>query len=120
MSRGPTQRARVLRQLINAEKHGITARDFLLPDVCDGGRPITRLASRIDEIRAEIRAEGRSIDASGRRHGFVIYRLIEAAPRPAPPASQSHGDESKEAVLFDPAIGAAPPAGAIGDWEPEP
>lgn len=27
--------------------------DFLLPDVCDGGKPITRLAARIGELKQE-------------------------------------------------------------------
>ncbi|WCB92293.1 hypothetical protein DSM104299_00983 [Baekduia alba] len=58
-----TQTARVEQLLRRRGELGITAADFLLPDVADGGPPILRLAARVDELRS--------------RHGVTIVTLFE-------------------------------------------
>lgn len=47
-----TQRARLLALLRDRGPAGVSPADFLLPDVADGGPPITRLAARALELRA--------------------------------------------------------------------
>jgi hypothetical protein len=69
----PSQRQRVIRLLLDRGPRGISQRDFLLPGVVDGGKPIARLASRIDELRQE----GADIVAGGWRSSFRIYVLRE-------------------------------------------
>lgn len=76
-----TQRLRVLTALRTAGRVGITQGDFLLPDVSDGGDPITRIAARIDELRDQ----GVAIDKAGRRGKFDIYCLVDASNLPATP-----------------------------------
>lgn len=65
------QTDRVLAAL-RAHPRGITAVDFLLPDVIDGGTPITRLGARI----LDLRDQGCRIETVGRRQKCVIYKLI--------------------------------------------
>lgn len=79
-----SQKARVLGLLRERGDRGITAADFLLPDVVDGGKPIARLAARVDELRSR----GLTIVTEGRRAGFSIYvlreeRRVAAVPPPA-------------------------------------
>lgn len=74
------QRRRVIRLLTERGADGITQRDFLLPHVADGGPPIARLASRIDELRHH---DGLDISDAGWRDKYRIYRLdqlVEAHP----------------------------------------
>jgi hypothetical protein len=95
----PTQRDRVLNALRHAGDRGITATDFALPNVIDGGPPIARLAARVDELRA-----GHHIEHAGRRNRCAIYRLVTLpAPVIAPPA------DDDPSALFGTTIGAAPP-----------
>ena len=90
-----TQTERVLRALELAGDHGITQVDFLAPNVCDDGPPVTRLSARIMELRVA----GHTITAAGKRdrcRRFVLHRPVMVTPVPA-------GDER----LFTPAPGDA-------------
>lgn len=66
------------------DKHptGICAVDFLLPNVVDGGPPITRLAARIKDLRDA----GEAIDVIGERHGCAVYARARAQVQPVTPA----------------------------------
>lgn len=100
-----TQRERVLTALRRAGARGVDATQFLLPNVIDGGPAITRLASRIDELRSR----GHHIEHAGRRKRMVIYRL---ASLPAP-VVQAPSIDDDPAALFGAAVGAAPPRSAL-------
>jgi len=78
-----SQRDRVLRLLVERGARGVIQRDFLPPGVVDGGKPIARLASRIEELRND---DGLKIVSAGRRSGYEVYRLADpaTAPKPAP------------------------------------
>ena len=65
-----TQRERVLKAARSFR--GITQVDFLLPNVVDGGEPITRLAARINELDSE----GYGFECLGRRDRCKIWRLV--------------------------------------------
>lgn len=111
----PTQGDRILRALRQVGARGITATDFALPHVIDGGRPITGLAARIDELRSG----GHAIDRIGTRHRCAIYCLAGDADV----RSDDHtalvgrapqlGLKDTTDVLFDPVLGAAPPRSAL-------
>lgn len=77
------QTDRVLALLQRRGAQGITPIDFLLPGVADGGKPITRLAARIKDLRDA----GHRID-SGVAGGVAVYRLASAASS-GPEAQQS-------------------------------
>jgi hypothetical protein len=78
---------------------------FLLPAVIDGGAPITRLASRIDELRKP----GHQIENAGRRQRVVVYRLTSLpAPVVRPPAI-----DYDPGALFGAGVGASPPRSAL-------
>lgn len=81
---------------------GITAVDFLLPDVIDGGKPITRVAARI----LDARMQGHDIVTDGERNGCVVYRL--ARPEPGCAGGQPAAPEqSTPSGLNDLSSGAA-------------
>lgn len=69
-----TQTRRVLRALERNPERGVTAVDFQLPDVIDGGKPITRLAARVQDLQDA----GYRITAGERRQKCVVYRLVPA------------------------------------------
>lgn len=86
---------RVLDQL----RRGTTCQvDWYAPHVVDGGKPITRLAARINELREQ----GHRIMVVGRKHKCAVYELMPPAPVEVAP------------VLFDPALGSVP-AGPYDD-----
>lgn len=103
--RPPTQQARVLRALRESGNRGTEQSEWLAPNVRDRRGPITRLASRI----ADLRAAGYTIRTAGRRHGFRVY-VLEEEPgprlRPAPP----------RAALLDASAGVQSPRSAIAPW----
>lgn len=66
-----TQTERVLAAL-RTYPRGITQVDFLLPDVIDGGAPITRIGARI----LELRDAGHMIVSGPRRDKCVTYKLL--------------------------------------------
>lgn len=72
-----TQRARVLTALRRRGADGITAADFLPPVVIDGGPPILRLPSRVDELRQA----GHRITTRRSANRLARY-VLEASPVP--------------------------------------
>jgi hypothetical protein len=79
-----TQKARVLDALRRVGSHGLTAIDFSPPHVIDGGAPITRVAARIEELRAG----GHKISSRGRRSKCVVYVLEDALRESLPPVPE--------------------------------
>lgn len=81
----PTQKDRVLLHLMRAGSTGITQGDWLAFGGADGQGRITRLAARVEELRAI----GMDIRTEGSRNGFSVYKLVpravEAASEPMPP-----------------------------------
>jgi len=76
-----SQSARVLRML-RRHPDGVCQAEFLLPNVLDGGHPITRLAARVRDLKDE----GYEIVVAGERYSCAVYKIVEAAsPPPAPP-----------------------------------
>jgi len=71
-----TQTQRVLKALEDAGPAGITQKDFLLPDIIDGGAPITRVGARIKELRED----GHVIESAGVRQKFAVYVLVRTRP----------------------------------------
>lgn len=67
----PTQVERVERLLRQRGEQGVTPVDFLLPNIVDGGRPITRVAARV----LDLRNQGLNITTSGTRNGVAVYVL---------------------------------------------
>lgn len=78
-----TQRTRVLAALVARGPVGITSADFQPGRVVDGGKPIARLASRIEELRNDHHV---AIVSGGRRGSLEIYVLADHASVPTPPA----------------------------------
>jgi hypothetical protein len=91
------QAQRVLRAL-RRHPDGVTQVDFLLPNVIDGGHPITRLAARIRDLRDQ----GETIIVDGERYGCAVYKLPPKQPvELPPPVVQMPEREPKPATLFD-------------------
>jgi hypothetical protein len=67
-----TQQDRVLAALTRAGARGVTQVDFLLPNVIDGGAPITRVAARVNELRND----GFQIQTDGERDSCAVYKLV--------------------------------------------
>jgi hypothetical protein len=105
-----TQKLRVLAALRSRGARGITSVDFLLPNIIDGGKPITRVAARV----LELRQENHRIVVEGERDGCYIYRLLEDAQdaRPVPPAPSA-------AETLGSLPDAARPRNAIFGWDEE-
>lgn len=74
-----TQRRRILAQLVQCGTRGITQADFLPPRVIDGGTPIARLASRIEELRNDHHV---AIIDAGWRSKLKVYALADASTLP--------------------------------------
>lgn len=64
-----TQRERVLKKAHSYD--GVCQADFLLPNVCDEGPPITRVAARLFELESE----GYCFDRIGWRDKCKVFRL---------------------------------------------
>lgn len=71
-----TQKQRVLTALQRTGWQGITQVDFLAPHVIDGGKPVTRLAARI----LELREDGHAIRVVGERQECAVYQLEANRP----------------------------------------
>ena len=69
-----TQKERVLKALQSAGAAGVCMTDFLAPDVCDGGTPITRMAARV----LDLKNEGHQIDCVIEA-GVAVYVLRSEA-----------------------------------------
>jgi hypothetical protein len=105
-----TQVERVLHAARRAGPRGITAVDFLAPDVCDGGKPITRLAARINDLEHR----GFKFRDGGRRQSTKVYVLDRVPVTFAWPDTPPEPADTT-VRLFDPVVGSAPPRGAYDD-----
>lgn len=84
-----TQTARILRAL---ERGPVTPVDFGAPDVIDGGKPIMRVAARIQDLRDR----GYQITTSTAPNGIAIYEMEagHGSGRENTPQSQDNGGSS--------------------------
>lgn len=101
---------RVLNELRRAGTFGVDQTQFLAPNVCDGGDPLTNLAGRIWDLRHK---HGCVITEGGWRNGGCrIYVLVSepAAVAPSP-------DPVPPAGLFDQSVGVAPPRSPYDERE---
>ncbi len=73
------------RALLKAGPVGVTAVDFLAPNVIDYGPPITRVAARIEELRKD----GLPIQSGGERDSCRVYILRAVQLPTGPPAPVS-------------------------------
>ncbi len=103
----PSQTERVLNALRKAGGRGVTQVDFSLPDVIDGGPPITRVAARIKDLRRQ----GHTIVPAGTRQRCRIYELV-AVPAPADLAYAAATE-----AAFDAPARPAPKCAIFDDWE---
>ncbi len=102
-ARHKTQIERVLDEL---RRGPVKVTDFAAPDVCDGAKPILRVAARVDELRKQ----GFDITSSRASNGCAIYTL--ASPKdgagiagPLAPAVTGSGADSH---VLSSAVSAAP------------
>lgn len=103
-----TQTERVLRALQQAGDRGVTQVDFALPDVVDGGPPITRVAARVKDLRVQ----GHVIVGAGTRQSCRVYELV---PQTDLQAADTAPDA--DAGLFAPAEPEGPRCAIYDDWE---
>lgn len=107
------QRLRVLDALRAAGNAGVGTSCFLAPDVVDGGKPIVRLPSRIDELRKA----GYTIVSHRAPNGTAIYRLVGEAAPAAACAPEPVSDDEPDASLFDSAPSASSsPYDPLSEW----
>lgn len=90
-SRKPTQMDRVLEA--SRSYRGVCQAELLGPDVVDGGKPITRLAARIEDLETKRQCVFENL---GWKSGTKIYRLVSA---PDSQRSIDTGDSSPSAGL---------------------
>jgi len=96
----PTQNARILTLLTQRGERGITAMDMLSP-TADGGPPVMRLPSRIDELRrCGYRISSRMVATAG---GARVARYILTVASGS--SAQSYPDEAPAPAAFSDAIG---------------
>jgi hypothetical protein len=76
---------------------GITQVDFLLPDVVDGGPPITRLAARL----LEADRMGYSFECLGRRDRCKVWRLLDVEQTIDPPLPPGVPSEPPQGLPVD-------------------
>lgn len=93
-----SQNDRVLAALRRAGRFGITQVDFSLPDVIDGGKPINRVAARINDLGNA----GHVIGKRGTRNRCAVYVLKASGVSPTVPAASAL-DRGAAGTLFDPA-----------------
>ena len=108
-----TQRDRVLRVLRTVGQRGVTQADFIRWPTPDGGPPITRLAARIEELRAA----GYFIASGSWRDKCVVYSLIaepdHLVPLAAASVSTDDAGVTVQGALFN--TPAAAPRNALDD-----
>lgn len=114
--RQPSQRERVLAALRRAGAEGVSTTDFLPPDVIDGGQPILRVPSRVDELRQR----GHDIETVRQRSGVARYVL--RPPSSAPPLCgvvelPAPSDDPQLAIVLDGPQQAQDAPVAADKWE---
>lgn len=108
-----TQSERVLRALQTAGSRGVTQVDFSLPDVVDGGPPITRVAARVKDLREQ----GHMIIGAGLRQSCRVYLLVPQAGPAAPTGASDTAYVAADEGLFAPAESRGPRCAIYDDWE---
>jgi hypothetical protein len=104
------QAERVLELARKRGRHGVHQTDFDAGRVVDGGKPIRRLAARIDELKAR----GHWFTTRRHRNRTVTYVLVQDADAVA--LTLRDAGEAEPDRLFEPP--AAPPVNAaLGDWD---
>jgi hypothetical protein len=112
MNRDNPQWKRVKRALDKAGPVGITANDFLKPDVFDGLGPIHNVGERI----AKLRKDGYDIVCIGERDGCGIYKYAKFVSSPArregltDVESSAVSEPAPEAIPADAVLDSAPVA----------
>lgn len=112
--RTPTQRDRVAKVGLAAGRRGTHQGEWLAPGGADGRGRVTRLASRI----AELRDAGWRIRTAGKRQGFRVYVFDGAPAAPAlavPATGQLEPVLGTADALFEPT--AQRPASPYDDLE---
>lgn len=113
---GVTQSERVLRALQAAGERGVTQVDFALPDVIDGGPPVTRVAARIKDLRQH----GHTIVAAGLRQSCRVYQLVPAQELAGAATAPSRGPAypgSTDGLFGAHAAPTGPRCAIYDDWE---
>jgi len=91
-----TQNQRVLAALHRAGARGLTAVEFDLPNVVDGGPPIQRVAARVRELRDL----GHHIGTKGRRSRSTVYVLAGGESRHAQPPVGGAGTPGQVLIVL--------------------
>lgn len=112
-----SQRTQVDRVVRAARSYrGVTAVDFMAPDVIDGGPPITRLAARLWDAEQQ----GYSFECIGRRSKCKIWRLIsEPGIHDGRGGDSAPGSSSSSPASDRSAPAAVVNTGALFEVEPE-
>ena len=109
MSRTQCDRVLALSKRFN----GVCQADLLLPDVADGGAPITRVAARLWDLEQE----GYEFEHIGVRKKCKVFRLIEAE-RSA--GDDQHDGKSEASRKGTAVLTADRPSDASASLSPEP
>lgn len=104
-----TQKERILKALKAAGATGISPEDFLLPDVIDAGKPILRVAARIDDLRKE--GVKITTDSNGTTAIYKLASPVEGASSNERGGSPDHTEQP---------FGSADLDGASSSWFEEP
>lgn len=103
MSEKPTQCDRVL--AVSKRDGGVCQADFLLPNVCDGGPPITRVAGRIQDLEER----GHTFEHIGWRQSTIVYRHLSApSASEEVPLSEPLEDTPPSLFEVEPPVEASP------------
>ena len=98
----------MLRALRHAGERGLSSTAFLLPDVCDGGAPVLRVASRI----AELRGDGYAIETRRDDGRSTVSYHLTAVPERKTPLTDEPSRRIEVAPPFTP-----PAASPFDPWE---
>jgi hypothetical protein len=96
-----SQTDRVLALLRARGDRGVNLTDFSLPGVVDGGKPITRLAARIIELRDRGFFISRTMDANGTARYTLDSEPVELDRASACGEADAGTRRSVESGLFD-------------------
>lgn len=114
-----SEKDRILRLARERGERGFTAVDFLAPHVVDGGKPITRTAARV----LDLKREGFTFRSGGRRNRCKVYILdgasgesVSAGSEPSPP----HGAGAERPQRPSESADTPAPLTLLDDYRPAP
>lgn len=113
-----SQKDRVYRLLVARGAAGLTNVDMLLPGVADGGKPVTRLAGRIKELRDDGHRIVSKRLMNGTRYVLQDCSSVPAAPDVrggSGPLDRGVTEEAGAVALFD--LERQTVNAAIRDWD---